>query len=251
MRIRGQENSGAVSQPAVNECAPTDSGLSGLSAEAATRLRQDGFCVVPGPVPQGAFDQLARAYDRAMAEADPTDRREGRTTVRVHDFVNRGAEFDSLYIHRPLLAACREVIGQRFKLSSMLGRTLLPERPAQEVHVDSPSDAFGWTLLGFILMVDEFRTDNGATCFLPGSHQRTVPAAGDQTVAACGPAASMVIFNGSVWHGHGANTTKHARRSIQGAFIRRDAPRGIDLAARMRPETVDRLSPLAKYLIEP
>jgi hypothetical protein len=41
------------------------------------------------------------AYDRAMAEADPADRREGRTTIRVHDFVNRGAEFDPLYIHAP------------------------------------------------------------------------------------------------------------------------------------------------------
>jgi hypothetical protein len=77
-----------------------------LSAETASRLRNDGFCVVPGPVPAEELDSLARAYDREMAEAGPADLREGRTAVRVCDFVNRGAEFDPLYLHGALLEAC-------------------------------------------------------------------------------------------------------------------------------------------------
>jgi hypothetical protein len=39
------------------------------------------------------------------------------------------------------------------------------------------------------------------------------------------------------------------RRSIQGAYIGRDAKSGIDLPARMRPETLGRIGPLAKYLL--
>lgn len=221
-----------------------------LTAEAASRLRDDGFCVVPGPVSVGALDSLAGAYDRAMAEADPGDRREGRTTIRVHDFVNRGPEFDLLYVHSPLLAACCQVIGQHFQLSGMHGRTLLPGKPAQELHVDYARDTQGWTMVGFIFMIDEFRRDNGATCFLPGSHeQATISAADRQMVQACGPTGSMIIYNGSVWHGHGANTTGKPRRSIQGAFIRREARRLIDLTSRMRPEMLDRISPLARYLL--
>jgi ectoine hydroxylase-related dioxygenase (phytanoyl-CoA dioxygenase family) len=59
----------------------------------------------------------------------------------------------------------------------------------------------------------------------------------------------MIIYNGSVWHGHGANLTDKPRRSIQGAFIRREAPSGEDLPARMKAETLTRISPLAKYLL--
>jgi ectoine hydroxylase-related dioxygenase (phytanoyl-CoA dioxygenase family) len=221
-----------------------------LPAEAASRLWDDGFCVVPGPVPADALDPLAGAYDRAMAEADPADRREGRTTIRVHDFVNRGAEFDPLYIHAPLLEACCQVIGRPFKLSAMHGRTVLPGKPAQELHVDYARDALGWTLVGFIFMIDEFRRDNGATCFLPGSHAHsTIQVADDQPVPACGAAGSMIIYNGSAWHGHGANTTGEPRRSVQGTFIRREATLSIDLASRIRSETLDRISPLAKYLL--
>jgi ectoine hydroxylase-related dioxygenase (phytanoyl-CoA dioxygenase family) len=107
-------------------------------------------------------------------------------------------------------------------------------------------------------MVDEFRNDNGATRFVPGSHLwSAIPPdlLGDLKadyagqVLACGPAGSMVVFNGSVWHGHKANHSGKPRRSIQGAYIRRDAESGETLLARMLPETLSRISPLAKYLL--
>jgi len=63
-----------------------------------------------------------------------------------------------------------------------------------------------------------------------------------------GPAGSMIIFNGSVWHGHGANSTGKPRRSVQGAFIRRGESRAIDFASRTQPETLERICPPAKYL---
>jgi ectoine hydroxylase-related dioxygenase (phytanoyl-CoA dioxygenase family) len=48
-------------------------------------------------------------------------------------------------------------------------RTLRPSLPAQNLHVDFERDGRGWTMVGFIFMVDEFRNDNGATRFVPGS----------------------------------------------------------------------------------
>ena len=78
-------------------------------------------------------------------------------------------------------------------------------------------------MVGFILMIDAFTDENGATCFLKGSHGRdTLREANGQVVKACGPAGSMIIYNGSVWHGHGANITGEPRRSIQGAFVATD-----------------------------
>jgi hypothetical protein len=105
----------------------------------------------------------------AVASATGDDIRIGSTSTKVSDFVNRDAELDDLYVFPPLLEACCRVIGRPFKLSSLLARTLRPCSPAQELHVDVRRDSADWPLLGFILMVDEFRPDNGATRLVPGS----------------------------------------------------------------------------------
>jgi len=71
----------------------------------------------------------------------------------------------------------------------------------------------------------------------------------EQQIAACGPAGSIIIYNGSVWHGHSANHTTRSRRSIQGAYIRRQAEAAFN-QAELRPETLQRLGPLARYLLD-
>lgn len=230
-----------------------------LSAAALRDLHDDGFVVIPGPLKPADLPRLAAAHDSAVNSAISDDRHTGSTTTRVSDFVNRGPEFDSIYIYPPVLEACCHIIGRPFKLSTMHARTVRPCSPAQDLHVDFKHDLDGWPMVGFILMIDEFRPDNGATRFVPGSHKWSATqgelltsAISDNNageVLACGPAGSMIVFNGSVWHGHAANSTGVPRRSIQGAYIRREAHSGANLPARMQPETIARISPLAKYLI--
>ena len=65
-----------------------------------------------------------------------------------------------------------------------------------------------------------------------------------------GPAGSIILFNGSVWRGHTANRSAGRRRSIQGAFIPRTARPAIDQASRIRPETLQRIGDLAKYVLD-
>lgn len=221
-----------------------------LSSDAAGELREKGFVVVHGPLAGAGLVRLAAAYDAAVASADPGDVKVGSTTTRVSDFVNRGAEFDELYLYRPVLEACRQVIGRPFKLSTLHARTLRPHMPAQTLHVDFERDADGYPMIGFILMLDDFRSDNGATLFVPGSHRRPAVAGDEDPTAACGPAGSLIVYNGSIRHGHGANLTGRPRRSLQGAFIRREASSGANLPGRMKAETLTRLSPLAKYLLD-
>jgi ectoine hydroxylase-related dioxygenase (phytanoyl-CoA dioxygenase family) len=220
-----------------------------LSPSEIYALRNDGFVVIPGPVSKTKLAEFARSYDQAILQADSADVAVGGTTTRVTDFVNRHSDFDGLFVYPPILQACCLLIEEPFKLSTMHARTLRPRTPAQKVHVDFANDAQGWPMVGFIFMVDEFRLDNGATCFAPGSQGREISPPISDFVPACGPAGSMVVFNGSMWHGHGANETDEPRRSIQGAFIRRTEKSGVDLPARMRSEILTRLGPLAKYLL--
>lgn len=220
-----------------------------LPADAARQLCDDGFVVLPGPVIPGGWARLSEAYDRAVSTADPEDV-SIRSSTRVSDFVNRGPEFDGIYVYPPVLAACCQIIGRPFKLSMMLARTLEPGAPVQPLHVDVQRGADGWPLAGFILMVDEFRAENGATRFVPGSHRQDAIDLHEEQVLACGPAGSIILFHGSVWHGHTANRSAQRRRSVQGAFIPRDARPAVHQAARIRPETLQRIGDLAKYVLD-
>jgi hypothetical protein len=94
-----------------------------LSQDASRRLRDIGFVVMPGPV-IGDLEQLSAAYDRAVAAADPGHLHTGRTgsSTRIDDFVNRGSEFDGIYIYPPLLTACCQIIGAHLSSSAACGR---------------------------------------------------------------------------------------------------------------------------------
>jgi len=222
-----------------------------LDSSTADALQEDGFAMIDGPLPPERLNALALAYDRVVDEATSPDKSIGRTSTRVYDLVNRGAEFDLLYVHAPLLGAACQVVGGPFKLSNMLARTLHPRANAQAWHADVKPGEDGWPMLGFILMLDEFTPENGATRFLPGSHEdpNAVESAPESDlVPACGDRGRMVVYHGSVVHGHGPNLTDRPRRSIQGAYVPRGA-RGFGLAERMTPGTRARIGELAAYLI--
>ena len=229
-----------------------------LPAHAALELEERGFVVLPSMLAPESTERLATAYTEAVASATSDDIRVGSTSTKVSDFVNRGAAFDNLYLFPPLLEACCQVIGAPFKLSSFHARTLRPGACLEELHVDVPRSSVDWPLLGFILMVDDFRPDNGTTRFVPGSHRwsRTpeetmsdLRTAHEAEVLACGEAGSLLVFNGSAWHGHTANRSNRPRRSIQGAFIPREGRAATDFSARMQPETRARLSSLAHNVL--
>jgi hypothetical protein len=227
-----------------------------LPANVAAQLRDAGFVVIPGPAIPGGIEQLSEAYENAVATADPADVRVASST-RVTDFVNRGSEFDQIYVFPPLLAACCLIIGQPFKLSGTRARTLEPGAPIEGLHVDVKPMADGWPLVGFIVMVDRFDADNGATRFVPGSHLKlrdprevlSDPSSHKDEVLACGPAGSIIVFNGSVWHSHTANRSQRRRRSLQGHFIPRGARASVDHAARLGPEVRGRIGNVARYVL--
>jgi hypothetical protein len=229
-----------------------------LSDDAAAALTTRGFVVLPGPFSVDELPRVQAAYDDACSRAAPEDVGAGRTSTRVTDFVNRGRTFDNIYTWPPALdAACRVIAGP-FRLSAMHARTLRAGAAAQELHVDVPRTSDAWPMLGVIVMIDEFRPDNGATRFVPGSHHWTdLPqhvltdpvARHEGEVDACGPAGSVVLFDTSTWHGHGANTSQAGRRSLQTTFIPRTGRPATDFIARMQPETFARLSAVARYLV--
>ncbi|MFM8533509.1 MAG: phytanoyl-CoA dioxygenase family protein [Acidimicrobiia bacterium] len=224
----------------------------------ASILTERGFVVLERVISPVKLARLAKPYDDAVAGAHPDDVKVGSATTRVNDFVNRGPDFDPVYVVPALIDACRHVIGTDFRLSSYHARTLHPRSSADEWHVDVARGSNDCPLVGFILMVDAFTTDNGATRFVPGTHQwRKTPndsmqdltADYDGQELALSPAGSLLIFNGSTWHGHTANRTDRPRRSLQGAFIPATGNVATDFKARMSADTRKRLGPAAQTVL--
>jgi ectoine hydroxylase-related dioxygenase (phytanoyl-CoA dioxygenase family) len=228
-------------------------------AAVRAELRTAGFCVLRGLVPAAKVERISTAYDRAFAAATAPDLKVARSggSMRLSDFVTRGAEFDDLYVLEPVLSACVDAIGPQFKLSSFSGRTVLPGAASQDLHVDVRPEEDAWPLLGFIVMVDEFREDNGATRFVPGSHRSEPTSAreGNQRpdegahVLACGEPGSVIVYLGSTWHGYSANRSRSPRRSLQGAYIPRAGTAALRWASRLSPEALGELSPAARYVL--
>jgi hypothetical protein len=228
-----------------------------LPPQSVRQLVESGFVVVRGPLLGDPFNELTAAYDAVMAVAAGPDFKIATTTTRMSDLLTYSSVFDDVYLYPPLLEACSHIIGEPFKLSSFLARTLRGGTPAQELHADLARDSEDAPLLGFILMIDSFREENRATRFVPTSHNWTdlppdrLPDARAKysgEVLGRGERGAMIIFNGAIWHGHTANVTSDARRSIQGYFVRRNARSGFDFRNRLPPAR-SRMSPLARYLL--
>ncbi|MBM3806667.1 MAG: hypothetical protein FJW22_00570 [Acidimicrobiia bacterium] len=163
-----------------------------------------------------------------------------------------------IYVFPALLDACRQVIGSEFRLSSDHARALQPQTNAGDWHVDVQRGSKDFPLVGFIFMIDAFTQDDSATRLVPGTHRwRKTPQDSMQDCRAdvegqqlaYGPAGSLLIFNGSVWDGHGANRTNRPRRSLQGAFIPSGGQAATDFTSRMTPETRRRLGPAAQSVL--
>ena len=163
-----------------------------LPSQSVRQLVESGFVVVPGPVSLDPFNVLTAAYDEVMAVAAGPDFKIASTTTRVSDLLTYTSVFDDVFLYPPLLEACAHIIGEPFKLSSFLARTLRVGTPAQELHADLARGSDDAPLLGFILMVDSFREENGATRFVPTSH-RWIDLPGDRLPDA------RAKYSGEIW----------------------------------------------------
>jgi len=229
-----------------------------LPPQMVEQLAECGFLTITGPLSGTQFGELTDAYDQAMVEASGANLRIGSTTTRISDVLSFNPVFNEVFLFAPLLEACGHSIGEPFKLSSILGRTIRGGSSAQELHVDLPRASENAPLFGFILMIDPFQEENGATRFVPGSHRwpdvpsdRVLDARSTYPgeILVCGEPGTMILFNAAIWHGHTANVTSRARRSVQGYFVRRAAMQGFDFRSQLRDQVQTRMCPRARYLL--
>lgn len=236
-----------------------------LTDEERRRLDEDGFLAIPDALEPATVERLRRRFGEIVVdegERAGVEVHQEAGTDRVADLVNKGEVFDVCWTHPKQLAAVAHVLGHReMKLSSLNGRAALPGAGHQALHADwgrgvTPGDYY---VCNSLWMLDDFTPDNGATRVVPGSHRFGAtpaqalddPAAEhpDQAIVT-GRAGTVVIFNSHLWHGGRLNRTDRPRYGLHGYFCRRDQPQQLVQRDYLRPETVERLSPAALYLLD-
>ena len=205
-----------------------------------------------------AFDAIfAREDDKAGAEVAQME-----GVRRLADLVNKGTVFDAVYLQPALLTAVFHVLLRPFKLHSLNGHDPLPGSGLQGLHKDwgQPTVPGGpYHVVNSMWMLDDFTRVNGATRCVPGSHRKPGRIADhvadpladhpDQ-VQLTGRAGSVAVFNGSLLHSSYRNLSDAPRRTLHCAFIAREHPQQTNQREYLQPETAQRLSPLARYILD-
>ncbi len=179
---------------------------------------------------------------------------------RLANLVNKGEAFDELYTLPKLLAAVTHVLGNQIQLSSLNYRAALPGNGLQKLHVDwkEPVAPDEFKVCNSIWLLDDFTETNGATRVVPGSHllgrvpeddMEAPEASHPNQILIQAPAGTVVVFNSHIWHGGTVNRTNLPRRSIHSYFCQRDQPQQTDQRNWITNETLNRITPQARWLL--
>jgi len=96
-------------------------------------------------------------------------------------------------------------------------------------HQDFPRVLNGYLAsINIMFAIDEFSTTTGATLVVPGTQQTTTPPPIENAIPVECPAGSMVVFDSTLWHAAGANTSGHDRLAINHQFTRSYIKQQID-----------------------
>jgi len=227
-------------------------------AEHLERVATDGFTIVENAIEPSLIDALNAALDRLERELDAKPAMngfEGHKTVRIYNLLAYGAPFDLVPVHENVLPVIEGVLDAGCLISSLSSIAIDPGEIAQPIHADDmviPLDKPHRAIVcNSMWALTDFTDANGATRLVPGSHKKANPEYGGkyETVAAEMPKGSVLIWEGALWHGGGANRTDKRRTGIAmnycAGFIRQQENQQLGLS----PERVKSFSPRLQELV--
>src|SRR5256885_2326283 len=193
-------------------------------AEHQDRLARDGYTLVEDAFPisfaDALLDDLGR-LEQTLGEGPGKNIFEGLSTVRIYNLLARGKLYEQIPVHDTVLALVEGAIGKGALVSSLSSIAIGPGERAQPIHADDQLIPLPKPHISIICnsmwALTEFTDDNGATRIVPGSHlHASSPELGRdyETRAAVMRRGSILVFDGSVWHGGGANRSRARRGCI-------------------------------------
>ena len=181
---------------------------------------------------------------------------EGHRTVRIYNLLARHPIFQKAPINKNILPLVEGVLDEGCLISSLSSIAIASGETPQPIHADD--QLIGLTrphkpiVCNSMWALTDFTEENGATRLVPGSHKfDQFPEYGPNihydTIAAEMKRGSVLVWNGSLWHGGGANTTEERRIGLAvnycAGFIRQQENQQLgiplDLAKTFSPRLQD------------
>ena len=161
-------------------------------------------------------------------------------------------------VHAAVLPIVERVLDPGCLISSLSSISIDPGEDAQPIHADDtlidlprPHQA---VVCNSMWALTDFTAENGATRVVPGSHRLPEkPEFGQyyDSVAAEMPKGSVLIWNGSLWHGGGANGSSRRRVGIAmnycAGFIRQQENQQLGIPLERAKAFQPRLQELAGF----
>jgi ectoine hydroxylase-related dioxygenase (phytanoyl-CoA dioxygenase family) len=238
---------------------------SDLTETERATLDHDGFLIFDCILSPAEAERFARRLDDLLTAEGPCAGAEiclERGTARLANLVDKDPMFEVCVTSRRLLAAVDHVLDGDMKLSGLNCRVALPGSGAQELHPDwgEPVSAGEYQACNSIWCIDDFTADNGATLVVPGTHieQRMPPRPGDadfdevmsRAIPVTASAGAVIVLNAHIWHSGSLNRTDRPRRALHSYFIRRHNPQQQEQRRLLREETLERLNPPTRVLLD-
>jgi ectoine hydroxylase-related dioxygenase (phytanoyl-CoA dioxygenase family) len=222
------------------------------------RIRRDGFTVVENAIAPALVDALNAALLRLERELDAKPAMngfEGHKTVRIYNLLAFGAPFTEVPVHASVLPIVEQVLDPGCLISSLSSIAIDPGETAQPIHADDMVIPLAKPHIPIVCnsmwALSDFTDANGATRLVPGSHVKDNPVYGGayETIPAEMKKGSVLIWDGALWHGGGANKTDKRRTGIAmnycAGFIRQQENQQLGL----KPDLVKTFSPRLQELV--
>lgn len=190
----------------------------------ADEIARNGYTILEDVFSDATADALLADLDRLereLAIGPAKNLFEGTNTVRIYNLLVHGELYQQIALDPVVLPIVESVLDRGCLVSSLSSIAIRPGERPQPIHTDDQLIPIPRPHVPLVCnsmwAITDFTAANGATRIVPGSHlwdKAPYVGAEYEPIAAEMPRGSVMVYNGSMWHGGGANQSAERRVGI-------------------------------------